>query len=219
MPESSASVSSSSPLQPIVSFATAATFSKWLAKHHTDHAGIWLRLYKKGSGKKAVTYAEALDEALCYGWIDGQKKSGDEEWWLQKFTRRGARSVWSKVNTGHIERLTKEGRMQAAGMAVVEAAKADGRWDNAYSSASTAEMPEDFLAALEKAPKAKAFYETLNKTNRYAFYFRIQSAKRPETREKRIKDFVAMLKRGEAFHGGLATKGTKKVVVKKAVKH
>jgi uncharacterized protein YdeI (YjbR/CyaY-like superfamily) len=183
--------------QPIIAFATAARFRQWLARHHADHPGIWLKIAKKDSGIPTVTYAEALDEALCFGWIDGQKKSFDETTYLQKFTKRGKRSVWSKINVGHVARLEKEGRMKPEGLAAVEAAKADGRWDSAYHGSSTAEMPEDFLAALAQEPGAEAFFKTLNKTQRYGFFFRITTAKKAETRSKRIADFVAMLKRGE----------------------
>jgi uncharacterized protein YdeI (YjbR/CyaY-like superfamily) len=183
--------------QPIIAFATAAEFRLWLTRHHADHSGIWMKIAKKGSGIPTVTYAEALDEALCLGWIDGQKKSFDENYFLQKFTRRGKRSVWSKVNVGHVARLEKEGRMKPAGLAAVDAAKGDGRWEAAYHSASTAEMPEDFLTGLAQEPIAKTFFDTLNKTQRYGFFFRITTAKKPETRSKRIAEFVAMLKRGE----------------------
>jgi len=183
--------------QPIIAFATAAQFRQWLTRHHADHPGIWLKIAKKASRIPTVTYAEALDEALCLGWIDGQKKTFDETTFLQKFTKRGKRSVWSKINVGHVTRLEKEGRMKPAGLAAVDAAKADGRWEAAYHSFSTAKMPEDFLAALAQEPDAKAFFETLNKTQRYGFFFRITTAKRPETRSKRIADFTAMLKRGE----------------------
>jgi uncharacterized protein YdeI (YjbR/CyaY-like superfamily) len=185
------------PVQPIIAFATATEFRHWLEQHHGDHPGVWIKLARKGSGIPSVTYAEALDEALCLGWIDGQKKSCDETAFLQKFTRRGPRSIWSKINVGHVARLEQAGRMKPAGLAAVAAARADGRWDAAYQSFSTAEMPEDFLAALAKEPKAKAFFETLNKTQRYGFFFRLATAKKPETRQKRIADFVAMLKRGE----------------------
>ncbi|MEO6186427.1 MAG: YdeI/OmpD-associated family protein, partial [Steroidobacteraceae bacterium] len=164
---------------------------------HADHAGIWLRIAKKESRLPSVTYAEALDEALCLGWIDGQKKALDGTSFLQKFTRRGKRSLWSKTNVAHVARLEKEGRMKPAGLAVVAAAKADGRWDAAYHSASSAEMPADFIAALAREPAAKAFFTTLNKTQRYRLFFRITNARKPETRSKRISDFVAMLKRGE----------------------
>lgn len=185
------------PEQPIMAFATAAEFRRWLARHHADHPGIWMKIAKKASGIRSVTYAEALDEALCLGWIDGQKRGFDKTAFLQKFTRRGKRSLWSKVNVGHVARLETQGRMKPAGRAAVEAAQADGRWEAAYHSASTAEMPEDFLAALAREPAAGVFFETLNKTQRYGFFFRIITVKKNETRQRRITDFVAMLKRGE----------------------
>lgn len=188
------------PEQPIIAFATAAEFRKWLTRHHAGHPGIWLKLAKKASRIPSVTYAEALDEALCLGWIDGQKQAFDEQFWLQKFTQRGKRSVWSKINVGHIERLTLARRMKPAGLAAVEAAKTDGRWAAAYRSSRTAEMPADFLAALERQPKARAFFDTLNKANRYALFFRLTTAKKPETRARRIADFVAMLQCGEKLH-------------------
>ncbi len=186
--------------QPIISFVSAAKFRQWLSRHHADHPGIWLKIAKKASGIPTVTYAEALDEALCLGWIDGQKKAFDETAYLQKFTKRGKRSVWSKINVGHVARLEKEGRMMPAGLAAVAAAKADGRWAAAYDSSSSAEMPEDFLAALEREPEAKSFFLSLTKTQRYGFFFRITTAKKPETRGRRIAEFVAMLKRGEKLH-------------------
>ena len=188
------------PEQPIIAFVTAAEFRQWLAGHHADHPGIWLKLAKKASGLPSVTYAEALDEALCFGWIDGQKKTFDETAFLQKFTRRGRRSVWSKINAGHVARLEKEGRMMPAGRAAVTAAQADGRWDAAYHGSRTAAMPEDFLTALEREPAAKEYFLTLNKTQRYGFFFRITTAKKPETRRQRIADLVARLKRGEKLH-------------------
>ena len=186
--------------QPIIAFVTAAEFRQWLTRHHSDHPGIWLKIARKASGISTVTYAEALDEALCFGWIDGQKKTFDETAFLQKFTQRSKRSVWSKINAGHVARLEKEGRMKPAGLAAVAAAKADGRWEAAYHSFSTAKIPEDFLTALEREPDAKRFFITLNKTQQYGFFFRIATAKKPETRRKRIADFVAMLKRGEKLH-------------------
>jgi uncharacterized protein YdeI (YjbR/CyaY-like superfamily) len=195
-----ASSTSTTEEQSVIAFASAAEFRKWLTRHHADHPGIWLKIAKKASGIPTVTYTEALDEALCFGWIDGQKKSFDATAFLQKFTKRGKRSVWSKINVGHVARLEKEGRMKPAGRAAVAAAKADGRWAAAYHSFSTAEMPEDFLAALAREPDAKAFFDTLNKTQRYSFFFRITTAKKTETRSKRIADFVAMLKRGEKLH-------------------
>jgi len=186
--------------QPIVPFASAAAFRRWLKTNHAKHPGIWMQLAKKDSGIASITYAEALDEALCYGWIDGQKKAYDAQYWLQKFTKRGQRSVWSKINIGHVERLTNEGRMQTAGQAAVDAAKADGRWEQAYHSSSTHELPEDFLAAVSKHAKAKAFLDTLNSANRYAIYFRLTTAKKPETRVRRFDQLLEMLKRGEKLH-------------------
>lgn len=188
------------PEQPVIAFVSAAHFEIWLTEHHGTHHGIWLRIYKKASQQATVTYAEALDIALCHGWIDGQKKPFDAESWLQKFTKRGPRSVWSKVNTGHIERLEREGRMKPLGREMVEAAKADGRWEKAYQSSRDAELPEDFLKALAKSAKAKAFFETLNKSNRYSIFYRLQSAKKPETRARRMAGILAMLKKGEKFH-------------------
>ena len=188
------------PEQPVIAFPSAAAFRIWLKEHHADHPGIWVKIAKKGSGIPTVTYTEALDEALCLGWIDGQKKSFDATAFLQKFTKRGKRSMWSKNNVDRVARLEKEGRMKPAGLAAVAAAKADGRWASAYHGLSTAEMPEDFLTALAGEPDAKAFFATLNKTDRYAFFFRITTAKKSETRSKRIAEFVAMLKRGEKLH-------------------
>lgn len=186
--------------KPILSFAEAIEFRAWLGEHHADHGGIWLRYFKKASGQPTILHAEAVDEALCWGWIDGQARPHDEVSWLVKFTPRGPRSIWSQVNVARIERLQAEGRLQPAGLAVVEAARADGRWQQAYASSSSFEMPEDFLAALAKRPKARAFFESLNKANRYALYHRLHTAKRPETRAKRLQEFLAMLQRGEKLH-------------------
>lgn len=159
-----------------------------------------MQIYKKSSAKATITYAEALDEALCFGWIDGQKRPFDEESWLQKFTPRRPKSGWSKANTEHVERLIKQKRMSAAGMKEVEAAKTDGRWDSAYDRFSQARVSDDFLQALAQNPKAKVFYDTLNKTNLFSISYRLQTAKRDETKQKRIKEIVAMLARGETFH-------------------
>lgn len=183
-----------------LSFKTPSEFRKWLAKNHDKVDGIWLQIYKKDSGSKTVTYADALDEALCYGWIDGQKKPNDADSWLQKFTPRRPRSGWSKVNTEHAERLIKEKKMTPAGMKQIEAAKADGRWTAAYERFSKSTVSEEFLKALAKNKKAQAFYETLNKTNLFSISYRLQTAKKEETKQKRIKDIVAMLARGEKFH-------------------
>jgi uncharacterized protein YdeI (YjbR/CyaY-like superfamily) len=185
---------------PILAFETPDTFEAWLTKNHDKSDGLWLKLFKKSSKRKTITYAEALDVALCYGWIDGQKQSHDEEAWLQKFCPRGAKSVWSKINTGHVERLIKEGRMTPAGLDAVEKAKADGRWSRAYESPSKMTIPEDFLKVLSKNKKAAAFYKGLNKTNLFAIGFRLQTAKKQETREKRMKEIIEKLAKGEKFH-------------------
>ncbi len=185
---------------PTRSFASASAWEKWLAANHLKPDGIWLRIFKKETGKKTVTYAEALDEALCYGWIDGQKKKFDSDSWIQKFTPRRPRSIWSKRNIEHIERLTKEKRMKAAGLKAFEDAKKDGRLAAAYDSASNSTIPEDFLKRLEKNKKAKAFFDTLNKANKYAITFRLQTAKKPETREKRMNLILEMMAKGEKFY-------------------
>jgi uncharacterized protein YdeI (YjbR/CyaY-like superfamily) len=161
----------------ILSFRTAAEFRKWLAANHCKSDGIWLRIFKKDSGEPTVTYAEALDEALCFGWIDGLKQSHDEVSWRQRFTPRRPKSGWSKINTGHAQRLMKAGRMKAAGQTQIEAAKKDGRWAAAYDSSSRATVPEDFLAAVRKNKKSNAFFESLSKANRYAIAYRLQTAK------------------------------------------
>jgi uncharacterized protein YdeI (YjbR/CyaY-like superfamily) len=184
----------------ILSFRTPLEFRKWLTKNHDQSDRIWLLLAKKDSGQSSVTYAEALDEALCFGWIDGQKKPHDDSAWLQGFSRRRPQSGWSKLNTQHADRLIAAGRMRPAGQAEIDAAKSDGRWTAAYDSPTTATIPEDFLAALRKNKKAQKFFESLNKSNRYAICYRLQTAKKPETKVKRIEAIVAMLARGEAFH-------------------
>ena len=181
-------------------FKTAAEFRAWLVANHDKCDGIWLRFFKKDSGKATVTYAEALDQALCFGWIDGQAKSLDALSWIQKFTPRRARSGWSKRNTEHVARLIRAGMMAPAGLLAVEAAKADGRWHTAYDSPRNAKPPEDFLAALRKNKKAKLFFETLNRANVYAIVYRLQTAKKPETRARRMENILAMLGRGEKFH-------------------
>lgn len=184
----------------ILHFKTALDFRLWLEQNHADSEGIWLRLFKKDSHEKSLTYAEALDQALCYGWIDGQKKTFDKLSWLQKFTPRRPKSGWSKINTQNVERLIKAGEMTPAGMEAVEAAKADGRWDTAYASSRDAAPPEDFLKELSKNKQAEAFFNTLNRTNVYAIVYRLETAKKPETREKRMKMILAMLEQGKTFH-------------------
>lgn len=185
----------------IVSFESASEWAAWLEKNHASASGVWLRFFKKDSGQPTVSYAEALDGALCYGWIDGLKRSHDTVSWIQKFTPRRPKSVWSKINTGHVERLNKLGKMKPAGLAAVEAAKRDGRWQAAYDSPSKAAILEDFLKALSKSRKAKAFFETLNKTNLYSIAWRLQTARKPETRERRMKAILEMLAKGKKFHG------------------
>ena len=184
----------------ILSFASQSNWADWLAKQHDKSAGVWLKLAKKDSGIPSVTYDEALDIALSYGWIDGQKKGVDEKYWLQKFTPRKPKSIWSKINTEKAERLIASGQMKLAGLNAIEAAKVDGRWEQAYSSQKNIPIPKDFQAALNKNKKAKAFFATLNSANRYSFLFRIQTAKKAETRIKRIQQFVEMLEKHEKFH-------------------
>ena len=181
-------------------FKTPAEFRVWLEKNHKESEGIWLRIFKKDAQEESVTYAEALDQALCYGWIDGQKKSFDTLSWVQRFTPRRAKSVWSKINTQHVERLINAGSMTPAGMEAVEAAKTDGRWEAAYASPKSATPPEDFLVALSKNKKAEAFFKTLNKTNVFSIVYRLETAKKPETRDKRMKAILAMMEQGKAFH-------------------
>jgi uncharacterized protein YdeI (YjbR/CyaY-like superfamily) len=185
---------------PIELFEDKHAWAAWLGQHHADSPGLWLRHAKKASGLSSVSYAEALDVALCYGWIDGQKKSYDDSSWLQKWTPRGAKSIWSKINRDKALGLIEGGQMQPAGLAAIERARQDGRWDAAYDSSSTATVPSDLQAALDGSPEAGAFFATLNSTNRYAILFRIQTAKKPETRAKRIEEFIAMLERHEKLY-------------------
>jgi uncharacterized protein YdeI (YjbR/CyaY-like superfamily) len=179
-------------------FKDAAAFERWLANNY-DTPGAWLLFARKNSGETSLSYAEAVEIALCYGWIDGQGKGVDERFAKTRFTPRARRSIWSKINTQHAERLIKEGRMRSPGQAEIDRAKADGRWDRAYDSPSTMTVPDDFAAALKKKKLTKAF-EALNSRNRYAMLFRIHDAKRPETRAARIEKFVGMLERGETIY-------------------
>ena len=185
---------------PTLAFATPRAFSEWLSDHHGSSRGIWLKLAKKASGIASVTYAEAVEVALTWGWIDGQKQGYDDAAWLQKFTPRGAKSVWSKLNREKALKLIETGAMHPPGLAEVERAKADGRWDLAYDPPSRATVPDDLQAALAKNARAAAFFETLNAANRFAVLWRVQTAKKAETREKRIATLVAMLGRGEKLH-------------------
>jgi uncharacterized protein YdeI (YjbR/CyaY-like superfamily) len=185
---------------PILLFERQHDWEAWLEDHHATSPGLWLRLAKKAADLQSLSYAEALEEALCYGWIDGQKKGYDESSWLQKFTPRGAKSIWSKINREKAQQLIESGKMKPAGLTAIESAKNDGRWDAAYDSQRSAEMPSDFQAALDANPEASAFFATLNGVNRYAILFRIQTAKKPETRTKRIQQFVRMLEQQEKLY-------------------
>jgi uncharacterized protein YdeI (YjbR/CyaY-like superfamily) len=185
---------------PTLHLTSKREWARWLEKHHATERGVWLRIAKARSGLRCIARADALDVALCYGWIDGQARSLDEDSWLQKFTPRGKRSVWSKINREHVARLIAGGEMRPAGLAAIEAAKADGRWDRAYDSPSSATVPDDLRAALDAHPEARAFFETLKSQNRYAILHRIQTAVKPETRARRIERFVAMLERGETIY-------------------
>ncbi|MCX6050288.1 MAG: YdeI/OmpD-associated family protein [Chloroflexi bacterium] len=185
---------------PVILFAHQAAWTVWLAQHHATSTGLWLQLTKKASGLVSVSYAEALDVALCYGWIDGQKKSYDETSWLQKFTPRGAKSLWSKINREKAQVLIENGQMQPAGLQAIIQAQQDGRWAAAYDSSTSATVPEDFQVALDGNAAAKAFFDTLTRANRYAMLFRIQTAKKAETRAKRIQQFIQMLENHETIH-------------------
>ena len=184
---------------PIEHFVDAAAWERWL-EHHATSEGVWLRIAKKDSGIASVSYAEALDVALCHGWIDGQKKGFDAQCFLQRFTPRRSRSTWSKINVAKIEVLVAAGRMRPAGMREVEAAKADGRWDAAYDGARSMDVPAELAQALAKNRKAKAFFEALDRTNRYAVCWRVQTAAKLETKRALVEKLVAMLARGEKIH-------------------
>jgi len=185
-----------SPTPPTLAFADAADFEAWVRQHRADQVGLWLRIAKKGSGIPTVTYDEALKVALCYGWIDGQKGKGDEATWLQRFCPRRPRSVWSKRNVGYVAELIEAGRMQPEGLAEVERAKADGRWDKAYAGSATITVPDDLRNSLDAVPKAALAFDGLNSTNRYAILYHVQDAKRDETRARRIAQYVEMLADG-----------------------
>jgi uncharacterized protein YdeI (YjbR/CyaY-like superfamily) len=185
---------------PAKTFASAKAWQTWLARNHNTSSGVWLMLAKKNAEKPTVTYAEALDVALCYGWIDGQKQGHDEQYWLQKFGPRKANSIWSKRNIEHTERLIKEGKMQPTGLKAIDAAKVNGSWEKAYDAQSTMTLPEDFLKALRRNKKANAFFKTLNRANLFSIAFRLQTAKKEETKQKRIKTIIEMLEREQKFH-------------------
>lgn len=181
-------------------FKSAADWARWLDKNHDKSKGLWLQVAKKGSGLKSVSYQEALEVALCYGWIDGQKRPESAEVWLQKFGPRGKKSIWSKINREKALKLIESGAMKPAGFAAIESAKKDGRWQAAYDSPSRATVPSDLQAALDANPRAKKFFECLDGRNRYAVLWRVQTVKKAETRARKIEQFVAMLIRGEKLH-------------------
>jgi uncharacterized protein YdeI (YjbR/CyaY-like superfamily) len=185
---------------PILTFADQAAWSRWLREQHASSPGVWLKIAKKASGIRTVDHPQALEEALCYGWIDGQRLPQDESFFLQRFTPRRPRSKWSQINREKVTALIEQGRMQPAGLAQIEAAKQDGRWEAAYAPQSSQAIPEDFQRALEQNPEAHEFFKTLRGTRRYSFLYRIQDAKRPETRARRIEQFVAMLAKGQTHY-------------------
>jgi uncharacterized protein YdeI (YjbR/CyaY-like superfamily) len=185
---------------PVLFFAAPKEWKRWLHRFHAKSTGVWLHFFKKGTGIESLDHGTALDEALCYGWIDSQARRWDDRSYLQKFSPRRARSKWSKINRDHVARLTRDKRMQPAGLREVERAKADGRWDAAYDSPKNATIPPDFKKAMARNRKAQAFFATLNGQNVYAICFRLQTAKKPETRARRIEKFVEMLAEGKKFY-------------------
>jgi uncharacterized protein YdeI (YjbR/CyaY-like superfamily) len=185
---------------PVMSFGSTDAWDAWLAAHHADSAGLWLKIAKKGAAGTTISYSDALDVALCHGWIDGQKGRHDDEYWLQRFTPRKPGSKWSKINTERAAALIESGRMRPAGRREVERAQADGRWEQAYESQSRVTVPEDLARALAANERARAFFATLDSANRYAILYRIGTAKKPETRAKRIDTYVAMLSEHKKIH-------------------
>lgn len=181
-------------------FQNKDAWEDWLSNHFDSSSGLWLRISKKQAELPSITYPEALEVALCYGWIDGQKKKYDEISWLQKFTPRGPRSIWSKINRAKALELIERGMMKPAGLAAIERARKNGQWESAYDSFKTTTIPPDLQMALNKSPEAAAFFATLNSQNRYAILFRIQTAKKSETRQKRIEQFIRMLERHEKLY-------------------
>lgn len=186
--------------RPVLAFASAEEWEAWLEREHAASDGIWVKFAKKGSGMASVTYSEAVEVGLCYGWIDSLTRSVDERFYVQKFTPRRARSKWSRVNRDKVDELVRQGRMKPAGLAQVERAKEDGRWEAAYSSPANVTVPDDLQQALDASPKAAEFFATLNKSNRFAIVYQLQDAKKPETRTRRLEKFVAMLERGEKLY-------------------
>lgn len=185
---------------PILAFRDGAEFERWLAAEHEGQAGLWVKFAKKASGIETVTFAEALDVALCFGWIDGQRVGFDEDYYLQRFTPRRKRSTWSKINRDNVERLIAAGRMRPAGQAQIDSAIADGRWDAAYSSPANAVVPDDLQRALDADGQAASHFSMLSSANRYSILYHLENAKKPETRERRLKKYLAMLREGRGPH-------------------
>lgn len=185
---------------PTLQFNSAREWEDWLEEHHHHSRGLWLGIARQDSGVPSVSYGEALDAAICYGWIDGQKGAGDGVFWRQRFGPRGPRSKWSAINRERAERLERDGRLRDAGRREVERARQDGRWDSAYEGQRRATVPEDLQAALERDPEALAFFQTLSGANRYAILYRVQDAKKPETRARRIEQYVAMCRDHRTLH-------------------
>jgi uncharacterized protein YdeI (YjbR/CyaY-like superfamily) len=185
---------------PVKAFKAQKAFGDWLEKNHAKSSGIWMRIAKKDSVKKTITYAEALEVALCYGWIDAHKRPENDHAWLQRFVPRRPKSGWSKINRDKAIALMQSGRMRPPGLAEIERARTDGRWDAAYDSPAKAQVPPDFQRELDRKPRAKAFFETLSRINRYAIIWRLQTAKTPETRAQRVRTFLEMLEKGETLH-------------------
>ncbi len=185
---------------PVLEFPDRGAWDAWLAENHDASAGVWLKVAKKGAPRPTVTYAQALEEAIRYGWIDGQKRGFDEHFWLQRFTARGPRSKWSQVNRQKAGELIEQGRMHPAGLAQVEAAQRDGRWESAYEPQSAATVPPDFQEALERHPAARLFFETLTGARRYGFLYRLHHVTKPQARAKRIENYIALLSDGKTLH-------------------
>jgi len=185
---------------PVKSFKTAAAFEEWLNKYHKKADGLWMKIAKASTGIKSIAFPDALDIALCYGWIDGMRRGLDGEYYVQKFTPRRDKSVWSVINKNKVAQLIKEGRMKEAGYDAIEEAKKNGRWDNAYHSPANAQVPDDFQKALDKNKKAKAFFATLTSQNRFAIIYRVHQAKREETKKKKIEQYIKMLEEGKTIY-------------------
>jgi uncharacterized protein YdeI (YjbR/CyaY-like superfamily) len=186
---------------PTIAFASEAEWEAWLARHHAESPGVWVKMAKKGSGIDSVSYPGVLESALCFGWIDGRREALDASYFLQRFTPRRSRSRWSRINREKAERLMTDGRMRPAGVVEVQRAQADGRWEAAYAGQKTSTVPDDLQRELDARPQAKAFFAELSSQNRYAILYRLQEAKKPETRARRLAKFVAMLEAGEAIYG------------------